>query len=539
MKPGKQANEGSSYRPISLLSPCAKILEAILLPTLQEAVNLESHQHGFRKDHSTQTALQEINQHILKGLNKEKPAHRTVLVAIDLSKAFDTVDHTLLLTDILQLELNDRIKRFLTAYLRGRQTYVEFRGKKSKFRKMRQGVPQGGVLSPILFNLYMSTLPLPTGNIKIITYADDGTVLLSGQHIEPICRELNVYLDRISQWFKARNLQISPSKSSATIFTTWSNEYSKELDIRIDGQRVPTVKNPKILGVTMDNGLTWTAHKDNLKKKLHERNNLLKSLASTSWGVDKETVCTTYKALGQSLLNYAAPIWSPSMSASNMAELQTCQNTALRVATGCIKMTPVDHLHAETKILPVGPHCDMLSKQFLVKTQKISHPNNINLSEERPRNMKTTITSRFGSEIKDFLKRVPRGIVTPDVCKTTLKKIHTKTVRTVMKKRKINKVLGTRAPEVNEKAEKMLPRRTRTLLAQLRSGYSTHLQSTMARIDRNTQPNCPNCGNQSHTTSHIFQCPAQPVAAELKDLWAAPDKAAEALGFDTRLDDND
>ena len=153
LKPGKPSDEGPSYRPISLLSPAAKTLESILLKPIQESITLALHQHGFRKGRSTTTALQEITTHIRDGLNKKKPVNRTVMVAIDLSRAFDTVDHEILTKDISDLRLNDNIKQFLNSYLRGRQTYVEFRGAKSKYRKMRQGVPQGGVLSPVLFNL--------------------------------------------------------------------------------------------------------------------------------------------------------------------------------------------------------------------------------------------------------------------------------------------------------------------------------------------------------------------------------------------------
>ena len=93
------------------------------------------------------------------GLNKGKPVDNTFMVAIALSWAFNTVDQEILPKEISELPLNNNYKCFLASYLRGRQTYVEFRGAKSKYRKMRQGVPLGGVLSPVLFNLYLASLP--------------------------------------------------------------------------------------------------------------------------------------------------------------------------------------------------------------------------------------------------------------------------------------------------------------------------------------------------------------------------------------------
>ncbi len=301
LKPGKPADQGSSYRPISLLSPLAKTLESVLLPQVTESVKLAKHQHGFRKAPFTTTALQNINNHITKGLNKKPPVDRTVLVAIDLSRAFDTVNHDILLDDINELNLNDNIKRFLCAYLRGRQTYVVFRGSKSTYRKMNQGVPQGGVLSPLLFNLYMAKMPQPPEGTVLETYADDTTILRSGRFIEPICQELNKYLITLTDWFSSRNLFISPSKSSATIFTTATVEVNKELPILINGSKVPTVKQPKILGVTYDNLYTFRQHATNVKNKVQTRNNVLKSLAGTSWGKEKEVILSTFKAIGQSI----------------------------------------------------------------------------------------------------------------------------------------------------------------------------------------------------------------------------------------------
>ncbi len=514
-------------RPVSLLSPAIKILEALLLPLVNDAIHLADHQHGFRKGRSTTTALQSILDHINTGLNQKKPVQRTVSVAIDLSRAFDTVDHQILLDDINQLDLNDYIKRFLCAYLRGRQTYVLFRNSKSKCRKMKQGVPQGGVLSPILFNLYMSKMPAPPGNIKLVSYADDGNILNSGITIEPIVQEINSYLSTLETWFKSRNLFISPSKSSATLFTTASNEISLELAVEINGEPVPTVKKPKILGITFDGLLSFKQHVTDTKTKIQARNNILKALTGSSWGKEKEVIINTYKATGQSLLNYCCPIWTPSLSKTSWQSLQVAQNNALRIATGCHRMTNIDHLHDETKVMKVQPHCEMLSKQFLLASQKPGHPNRVDLGKPPPpRQMKQTLSSKFGREVKTLSRNL-----TEDNFKSKLKIIHTKSVKNMLNTFDNNKVLNSRPPEIH-KSERNLPRTTRSTLAQLRSGYSVYLNSYKARIDPNASDKCPNC-DDCHTTDHLFNCQNNPTNLNVRSLWNKPLDAARFLNLAT------
>ena len=533
LKPSKPSDQGPSYRPISLLSPAAKILEKILLPEISQAANLQSHQHGFRKLHSTTTALQEMSTYITNGLNMNKPVKRTVAVAIDLSRAFDTVDHNILLDDINNLQLNQHLKRFLCSYLRGRVTYVEFRGSRSKFRKMKQGVPQGGVLSPLLFNIYMTKMPTPPNHMKLTTYADDSTVLNSGEadsnfdHKE-LSAELNSYLNILFLWFKARNLEISPTKSTATIFTTAPNEAGLDLPIYINGTKVPTVQKPKILGVTLDNLFNFSEHANQMKSKIGQRNNVLKALSGTTWGKEKETLLSTYKATSQSILNYCAPIWGPNLCKSKFEELQRQQNTALRTTTGCVKMTGIDHLHSECEIMPVKDHCYMLSKQFLLASQLPEHPNNIDLhTPHTGRIMKKTLKTRFGEEIKQI---IPPSGHTKDIHKAKIKQIHTKSVRDSIARQEPNPVLGFPAPKVNV-TEKELPRQTRTRLAQLRSGYSSNLNSYLSRIREDTDDICPDCNAPNYTTNHLFNCPSKPTPLTALSLWTNPKDAATFLGL--------
>ena len=398
---------------------------------------------------------------------------------------------------------------------------------------MLQGVPQGGVLSPILFNLYMAKMPQPAGDILLVTYADDTTVNKSGPKHEPICKELNAYLDVLDKWFKERNLFISPTKSSATIFTTYPKEVGLDLPIYINNQKVPTVKQPKILGVTYDNLFTFTYHAKNVKSRVQSRNNVLKALAGTSWGKEKEVLLSTYKAIGQSIYNYCSPIWSPTVEESTWKDLQVAQNSCLRTALGCVKMTSVDHLHTESKIMPVKDHCQMLSKQFLLATQKVNHPNYDNHHHDPPRLMKKSLTSEHG----DYIYNLTNGIHDETNHKSLLKRIHTESVSATIALESPNPILGHKPPEI-DKSERDLPRITRSTLSQLRSGYSSKLNSYLARIRDDVQNSCPDCNAHPHTTEHLFDCPAKPTELTTRDLWTNPKEAAQFLGLDGQENDD-
>ena len=176
--------------------------------------------------------LSEIDGHIRAGLNKKTPVDRTIMVALDLRAAFDTVSIDKLLCKVNELEIDPVVKRWLKSYLHGRQAIVEFRNSQSKARKVKTGVPQGGVLSPCLFNIYMATAPLPPEDIKLVSYADDCTVLASGSTIADLDFKINQYLETLLKWLEDK-LELSPGKSLATLFTTSSKEVGRILNIRV------------------------------------------------------------------------------------------------------------------------------------------------------------------------------------------------------------------------------------------------------------------------------------------------------------------
>ncbi|XP_053960429.1 uncharacterized protein LOC128864703 [Anastrepha ludens] len=195
-----------------------------------------------------------------------------------------------------------------------------------------------------------------------------------GNGIDGLCSKVNDYLASLSRFFTATNLQLSPTKSTATLFTSWTKEVQLQLKVKVDDTQIPTVNNPKILGVTFDSLLSFSAHTTAIATKVQNRNKVLKSLAGSTWGKDKEMLLSTFKAIGRPVLNYVAPLWSPGISDSQWTKLQTCQNTALRTVTGCFLMSPIQHLHNEAQILTVKEHNKLLSEQFLLGCYRRPHP---------------------------------------------------------------------------------------------------------------------------------------------------------------------
>ena len=138
-------------------------------------------------------------------------------------------------------------------------------------------------------------------------------------------------------------------------------------------------------------------------------NNILKALADTSWGQQKETLLMTYKAVGRSIINYAAPVWSPNLHDTNHRKIQYTQNEALRIATGCHKMSSIDHLHTEAEMLKVKEHSELLSAQYLARCLEpgnVCHPITTRATPERQ--MKETLYTRHRNTVEPMIVKNDR-----------------------------------------------------------------------------------------------------------------------------------
>ena len=221
-------------------------------------------------------------------------------------------------------------------------------------------------MSPTLFSFYLADMPRPTEPVKRICYANDITVWASGVRIPKLEHRINGYLTEISCFLQDNSLLISAPKSTVTLFTTDPIQANTHPKIKISDVDLPLVRNPKLVGVYLDTYFSFNAHCVQVDNRICKRNNVLKAFAGTNWGQQKETLLLIYKALGRSIANYAAPVWSTNSSDTSLEKIQRTHNEALRIITGSHKMLSIDHLHRETKMLLVKDHLNLLSAQYLV-----------------------------------------------------------------------------------------------------------------------------------------------------------------------------
>jgi hypothetical protein len=220
----------------------------------------------------------------------------------------------------------------------------------------------------------MSDIPTPPPNVQLESYADDLSPLTSHDNIHTAESNLQPYLNEIFNWTITNDLQLNPTKPSCTLFTSDPAELDTQIQLTINNQPIPNVKHPKVLGVTFDPKLTFNEHSKNTYTTASKSINILKALTSTSWGKQKETLVATYSAITRPILEYASTVWSPLISNTNMNKLQTVQNTALRISTGCTADANINHIHQEALVIPLKNHCQPHASNLKQKSTSITHP---------------------------------------------------------------------------------------------------------------------------------------------------------------------
>ena len=306
-----------NYRPISLLSNINKIFEKLVYKRVYSFLVrfncIYELQFGFQEKHSTNHALISLTESIRDAMDKGLFACG---VFIDLQKAFDTVDHTILLKKLEYYGIKGIANDWFKSYLSGRTQFTSVNGYNSELRKIKIGVPQGSVLGPLLFLIYINDLHCCIKYSSIHHFADDTNLFVAHDSIKTMQKQVNLDLKILCKWLRANKISLNASKTEVLIFKhpnkqlLYSNNYNEkvpfDIKIKIDGKKIKPSSYVKYLGILIDSQLNWNFHVDNLSTKLSRASGML---SKVRYYVNQKVLISIYNGIFSSLISYGSQIW--------------------------------------------------------------------------------------------------------------------------------------------------------------------------------------------------------------------------------------
>ena len=366
LKPGKDPCEAASYRPISLLSCVSKLMERLVCARLTWF--LETHaallpqQFGFRRRLSTVDALTSFEHDIQLALRTQQTL---IVVYFDLSSAFDRASPPAILYKLARAGVRGRLLRWVRSFLADRSFRVAVEGCMSSTHLAATGVPQGSILSPLLFNVLLSDIPQVPGVVSAV-YADDITMYAFADDVEIARGRLQGAVDGLVRWARSWGLVVNPSKSASQLFTRKHISQDAPL-LTVEGSPLPLQRRHRLLGLIFDApSLTWRAHIEDLRRRCHKRLNVLRSLSGSRCGGNRQVLLRFYQAYIRGCTDYGLPLYS-SASPTLLASLDVVHSTAARLIVGAWKSAPLPALYCELGCLPPQFRRELLVVSFYIQ----------------------------------------------------------------------------------------------------------------------------------------------------------------------------
>ena len=251
-----EKNVFNNYRPVSILSRFSKILERLFCNRLENYIEknkiLNDSQYGFRNHRSTAMAIIDLIEYVTTALDKKK---HVMGIFIDLKKAFDTIDHEILMKKLYHYGLRGISQKWIQSYLSQRKQFVEYDEVKSSCKDIVCGIPQGSILGPKLFILYINDICNVSTLLKYVLFADDTNLLYEHENYETLCMNVNNELSKLNEWFSINKLSLNVKKTNFMVF---GNKHIIEtLKIRINNEDIVKVIETKFSGIYIDFRLNW------------------------------------------------------------------------------------------------------------------------------------------------------------------------------------------------------------------------------------------------------------------------------------------
>lgn len=399
LKPGKPPGELQSFRPIALGSCLGKILEKMVNSRLDWFLEHNGWypecMTGFRKNRGTIDSIIDL----VATIQHQRPrGNLTCALFLDIKQAFNAVTHQAILSSAAEIGITGRLYTYISSYLANREIFIDTPDGRSDSYQIQRGVPQGGTLSPTLFNLAVIKLPsLLAKHTQISMYADDLCIWTAHNQIPIISGRLQAAVQSTAHFLKDRGMTISTEKTVMMPFTRKSFEKHRVL---IDGQPITLATSHKFLGVVLDRFLCWTQEINNIKQKTSAYTNILRTIAGPRWGPHPKVLNQLHQALIVSNIRYSLPLLQ-GCTKTNEKKLTSIYVAGLRTVLGVPQPTPTTGVLEESgkPTIQALQRAETLKLHLRHRARHRQHPL-AKISETRP-------GSKMGQAVREMRSFAP------------------------------------------------------------------------------------------------------------------------------------
>ncbi|CAG2201657.1 unnamed protein product [Mytilus edulis] len=357
-------NNPSAYRPISLTSVVSKLMERIVLYRIEEYVEtnniIDNEQEGFRQYRSTVNALLSLIQSIYGGFNKKMI---TLALFIDFEKAYDSIWREGLLVKLYQYGIKGKIWKWVHSFLNNREAVININNTKGELFKTHTGLPQGSVLSPILFNIFIADI-FQTVLAQKCKFADDATIWHTGEDINILQQDLQTDIDKVNEWSNKWRMKLSVEKTEYCIFSK-SIQNTTSVLLKLGNGTLKHNNNPKILGVTLDQKLTFNTHIDNVLKTAKRSLGIIREIKGIA-NIPTKRLIEIYQSLVCSTITYASCVWQIGTS-TNLHKLDEVQRHGLALCLNMPSTSSLEVLQIIGGVLPLELRREEIAIRELAK----------------------------------------------------------------------------------------------------------------------------------------------------------------------------